>query len=234
MGIYELGGVLYDTFHLGVTFGREERLKREGIASLKLQTGQRALDWGCGTGLSLKWLAHELRAGGTIYAVDAAPAMTQRAVGRARPTDQLEYHFILRHGLRLQLPHPVDAAVASYSLGVLDPADYETAVRSLWENLTPGGRLLVLDMYVPVNRRPLARAYQKLTMIGARWLFRQDFSQTLLPIVEQYFRPIEVRYIPSQMAVAFLGERRPAVLPSVDARRPEQTGDRTAAPGAMP
>ena len=99
MGIYDLGGAFYDTFHLGVTLGREERLKREGIASLKLQTGQRALDWGCGTGLSLKWLAHELRDGGTIYAVDAAPAMTQRAVRQARPTERLEYHFILRHGL---------------------------------------------------------------------------------------------------------------------------------------
>lgn len=225
MGIYDLGGGLYDAFHLSVTFGREERLKRDAIASLDLQPGQRVLDWGCGTGLSLKWLSHHLRDGGTIYAVDAAPAMTQRAVRRTKPTEQLQYHFILRDGLSLKLPEPVDAAVASYSLGVLDPSIYDTAVRSLWENIAEGGKLLVLDMYVPEYRRPLARLYQKLTMVGAHWLFRQDFSETLLPVVEQYFEPLDVQRIPSQMAVTFLGRRRPEPLESAEVTSQESAID---------
>ena len=127
MTLYDLNGKIYDALIYIFTFGAEERFKQKIVAKLALQPRGLVLDWGCGTGMSLKPIDAELGEG-RIYAIDRSPAMLKHAVARARSSASLEYCFILADGLFCNLPEKVDAAVACYSLGVLDPDQFEMGV----------------------------------------------------------------------------------------------------------
>ncbi|WP_417736578.1 class I SAM-dependent methyltransferase [Rosistilla oblonga] len=208
MQIYRIGGAFYDMLHLSLTMRKEEVLKANSIEGLGLQPGAKVLDWGCGTGLSLRLLYPWLRDGGTIYAVDSSPSMAKRAVACCKPSDVLKYHFLLRDGLDLPIQEEVDVVIASYSLGVLSTDQFDPALQGIWKALKPGGRLLLLDMYVPTEQPWLRRVYQKATISFANKVFRQDFSETLLPAANKYFDTVSISHDEPLMAVTFVGKKR--------------------------
>jgi ubiquinone/menaquinone biosynthesis C-methylase UbiE len=207
MGVYEAGGHWYDALHFGLTFGREERLKDAAIDKLGITPGDRVLDWGCGTGLSLRLIRDRLGESGTIYAVDASAAMLKRAVARARPTDDLVYHFIVRRGVRQNLPEPVDHVVASYSLGVLPPELQRPALEEIRNALRPGGRLLIISMYRPQPRNAWQRIFHALKGGSASRYYGQNLSELLREEAQSLFRTVELEYIPGHMTYMLLGEK---------------------------
>jgi SAM-dependent methyltransferase len=111
------------------------------LDAIRLETGTRALDVACGTGIVARRLAAAYGRNGSVTGLDLSPAMI--AVARAaaeRESLNLEWHV----GRLETLPF----ADSSFDLvtcqqGLQFAVDREAAVRNLYRVLTPGGRAAI-------------------------------------------------------------------------------------------
>jgi phosphatidylethanolamine/phosphatidyl-N-methylethanolamine N-methyltransferase len=122
--------------------------RRRSFGLLDLIPEERLLIVGCGTGLDFEFVPP----GVAVEASDASAAMTRRAGRRAAqllPAAQVR----VMDATRLDYPDAAfDAAVLHLILAVLpDPAP---CVREVARVLRPGGRVAVLDKFVPGDCRP--------------------------------------------------------------------------------
>jgi ubiquinone/menaquinone biosynthesis C-methylase UbiE len=213
MQVYKYGGRVYESLTGLLTFGRVDRFKRAALAKLGIQPGQCVLDWGCGTGISSQLVLPFLQDRGEIHGVEISPHMLKLAVARSQPNADLRYTFTLRAGFDLQLARPADAAIACHTLGVL-PADLtEEGVREVYRNLKPAARIMITDMYIPEASGIISTTHARVTRFVAEKIYRQDFSGTLLNVVQRYFTTIDLQFHPGLMAFAFIGERKDQVEP---------------------
>lgn len=212
MGLYDINGRVFDALVLLFTFGTEEKLKDRTIARLALAPGSVVLDWGCGTGLSTRLIERHLPSG-KIYAVDSAPAMMGRAIAQSRLRKGLELSFVLANGVDIALPEKVDAAVASYSLGVLPPERFAAGVEAIWRSMTEGGQLAVIETRIAEPKTRLDHAHHWLRKTVLHHFFEDKCSDALLlATIERYFEPVVIEDVPSLNAVAFVGRRRDSPL----------------------
>jgi ubiquinone/menaquinone biosynthesis C-methylase UbiE len=210
MSVYGLDGRVYDGLVYLFTLGSEEPFIQKSMKRLGLKPGDRVLDWGCGTGISLKHIQSHL-AEGRVYALDCAPRMAKYAVGRASPSATLDYHFIIRQGTGVELPEKVDATVACYSLCVLDPKDFDGAIEAIWRNTAQDGQLLILETHIDSPKTRWQRTTQFFTRAVLGNVFSDKISGALIPTAERYFERIALDSDPTLNARAFLGRRRPSV-----------------------
>jgi SAM-dependent methyltransferase len=95
-------------------------------------------DFGCGIGPLLPFLARHFK---TVYAVDFAEGMLERARARVKNCAIVRFHqasFLDLHAF----PEPVDVAVAVNSLVLPNPDDLEKALCEIGRCLKPGGVFL--------------------------------------------------------------------------------------------
>jgi ubiquinone/menaquinone biosynthesis C-methylase UbiE len=208
MRVYKFGGRIYESLTSLLTFGRVDRFKRMAMSKLGIQPGQRILDWGCGTGISSQLALSFLEGRGEVHGVEISPGMLKLAVARSRPTAELGFTFTLRTGFDLQLVKLADHAIACHTLGVLPGALTEEGVREVYRNLKPGARIMFTDMYIPDASGVVSNTNNRVTRFVAEKIYRQDFSGTLLEVVQRYFTTIELEYNPGLMAFYFIGERK--------------------------
>ncbi len=151
---------------------------------------QRVLDVGCGTGYLLRMLARRCPDASELSGIDAAPAMIATA-GKAADDQRLRFTV----GTAERLPYPDDAFDLVVSTTSFDHwADQRAGLSECARVLTPGGHLVLTDLFSPLmlptllaGRRDKARtprrASQLLTAAGFRQLAWHDLYQVIIKAV---------------------------------------------------
>ena len=142
--LFEAAAPRYDQLNDVLSLGLHRLWKRQAIAWVNPQPGQRCLDLCCGTGDLALLLAARVRPGGLVLGLDAAAAPLELAAARARRQPWLPLQWQLGDAQATGLPTGwADGAVMAYGLrNLADPAAGLAELRRL---LRPGARAAVLD-----------------------------------------------------------------------------------------
>jgi ubiquinone/menaquinone biosynthesis C-methylase UbiE len=148
--------------------------RRRAVGGLALQAGERVLIVGCGTGLDLDFIPSAVAVSG----IDVAPGMLARAQRRAR---RLGRQADLRLGDARELPWPdggFDVVILHFILAVAP--EPERIARESARVLRPGGRVSILDKFVPAGRPP--SVFRRAANVLTHALF-SDINRRLEPLL---------------------------------------------------
>lgn len=144
-------------------------IRRRAVKALDLKSGDRVLEVGCGTGRNLKLLVSAVGRTGHVYGVDLSEGMLARA--KALKDQHRLTNVILLHedAADYTLPEKVDAALFSLSYATMPHR--QQVLRHAWNQLNPGGRLVLMDARIPEGivgklYRPLLTWFLKCTVLG--------------------------------------------------------------------
>ena len=121
--------------------------RKQAISDLGLKAGDTVVDIGCGTGLNFPLLYRAVGPRGTIIGVDLSDAMLAQARQTAEAMQWANVQLVCADASQFDFPPRVNAVLSTYAL-TLVPGP-ERVISKATEALTPGGRLVVLDMAWP-------------------------------------------------------------------------------------
>lgn len=116
-----------------------EPIRREAIALLELEPGQRVLDVGCGTGLSLAALRDTVGARGAVVGIEQSPEMIARARRRVARHGWGNVTLLGAPAEAAPLEGDADAALLHFTHDILRRGD---ALDHLLAHLRPGARIV--------------------------------------------------------------------------------------------
>ena len=122
-------------------------IRRKTVERLELQPGGRVLEVGCGTGRNLALLARAVGPQGRVYGVDLSEGMLREAEGLSAREGWRNVTLIRADAADYRLPEPVDGVVFSLSYAVIPR--HREALRHAWEQLRPGGSVVIMDAKLP-------------------------------------------------------------------------------------
>jgi len=96
-----------------------EALRRTAVERLALRPGDRVLDLGCGTGLSLPLLRAAVGESGRVYGVDASPDMLARARERVSRGGWRNVRLIESDAESFELPERVQGVLCFFTHDIL-------------------------------------------------------------------------------------------------------------------
>jgi len=112
---YRRNALVYDRLVARPT----EALRREAVARLGLRPGDRVLDLGCGTGLSLPLLWEAVGESGVVYGADVSPDMLARARERVEAAGRRNVRLLEVNAEFLELPEPVHGILCFFTHDIL-------------------------------------------------------------------------------------------------------------------
>ena len=130
-----------------------EPVRQRAINLLQLKTGDRVIDVGCGTGLSLGPLEATVGAEGSIVGIEQSPEMLERARARADDAGWSNVTLINASVEDAAIPVAADAALFHFTHDIMrTPA----AVANMIGHLKPGGRVVAAGLkWAPIRSMPL-------------------------------------------------------------------------------
>lgn len=139
---YDIWSGIYDN-----TFGRlVHRRQLRALEQLRPRPGDRVLDLGVGTGMTLRHYPHDV----TVVGIDLSGGMLRKAADKVR--EESLGHCRLVQGDAMRPPFAdgsFDHVVISHTISVVsDPAKLLQWARRL---IRPGGRIIVLNHFVSPN-----------------------------------------------------------------------------------
>jgi ubiquinone/menaquinone biosynthesis C-methylase UbiE len=144
-------------------------LRRKAVACLRLSRGDSVLEIGCGTGNSFSYLRDAVGPAGHIYGVDISPGMLREA---RKLRDAKHWHNVQlseRDAADYMAPTPLNGVLLSLSYNTMP--HHRSVLRKAWDQLCPGGRLVIMDAKLPPGRGgelvlPFSLWLMKNTMLG--------------------------------------------------------------------
>ena len=178
----------YDRMGAVLSFGQDPRWRRELVAAVGPQPGQRVLDVATGTGLVAFALACR---GCHVVGLDQSEEMLAGARERLSAEPELDGRVELVRGEAERLPFPdeeFDALTFTYLLRYVD--DRTATMRELARVVKPGGRIGMVEFGVPraAALRALWRAHTRVglpllgRLVSPAWL---EVGRFLGPSIEE-------------------------------------------------
>ena len=145
----------------------EHKAREAGEAALKVVSGERVLEVGCGTGRSLVHFSNQASESGGVTGLDVSPGMLSVAKKRtSEETVAAPIEFVEADARQLDpaaFPdNSYDAAFASFTLELFPLEDIPTVLSQIKRVLKPGGRIGIVSMSTvkePNHPSLLERAY---------------------------------------------------------------------------
>jgi ubiquinone/menaquinone biosynthesis C-methylase UbiE len=120
-----------------------EPLRRRAIARLALKPGETAIDAGCGTGLSLRYLTAAVGPAGAVIGIEQSPEMIARARERVARRQWANVTLINSPAEEAAIPDKADAVIFHFTHDLLQT---ERALENILGNLKPGGRVVATGL----------------------------------------------------------------------------------------
>jgi len=121
-------------------------LRRKAAVDLGLSRGDSVLDIGCGTGRNFPYLREAVGPAGRNYGIDISPGMLRMA---QELRDENHWHNIELSecdAAEYTAPQPLDGVLFSLSYNTMP--HHRAVLQKAWEQLRPGGRLVIMDAKV--------------------------------------------------------------------------------------
>ena len=157
---------------------REATFKQELLRQARIESGQRILDLGCGTG-TLAAMVKRACPGAEVFGLDADPDALKLARAKLR-TNGIEVR--LDQGLASALPYSLesfDAVISSLFFHHLSFEAKQKAMLEVFRVLRPGGQFLVADWGKPSNA-PMRLAFLSVQILDG-FATTADNVRGLLP-----------------------------------------------------
>ncbi len=158
----------YDLWMRIITWGRDGQIRKAALDYI--QSSDRVLDVGCGTG-SLAVLAAQK--GAKVIALDISPHMLALAKRKA-DEHGVEVSFLEGQAQGMEVEGPFDVVAATFTLSEISPAEAEWVVFGMASRLRMGGRMILADESRPTN--PLMRLFSGVQRAIA-WLLTFAFLE---------------------------------------------------------
>jgi ubiquinone/menaquinone biosynthesis C-methylase UbiE len=143
--------------------------RRKAVEHLGLTAGDSVLDIGCGTGRSLPYLHEAVGPRGRVYGIDISRGMLRHARKLCAANRWSNIELSENDAAEFTAPTPLNGVLFSLSYNTMP--NHRAVLRKAWDQLVPGGRLVIMDAKVPpgLSARlvlPFSLWLMKHTMLG--------------------------------------------------------------------
>lgn len=122
-------------------------IRSKAVSRLEIKPGSPVLEVGCGTGRNLEPLLQAVGASGHVYGVDLSEGMLAEAQELCARREWHNVELIRADAVEYVLPEAVDGIIFSLSYAVIPR--HMDALRHAWNQLRPGGYLVIMDARLP-------------------------------------------------------------------------------------
>jgi ubiquinone/menaquinone biosynthesis C-methylase UbiE len=122
-------------------------LRRKAVVRLGLGRGDSVLEIGCGTGRNFPHLREAVGPAGRIHGVDISRGMLRKASDLCEANHWRNIELNECDAAEYVAPEPLDGVLFSLSYNTM-PHHY-AVLRKAWDQLRPGGSLVIMDAKVP-------------------------------------------------------------------------------------
>jgi ubiquinone/menaquinone biosynthesis C-methylase UbiE len=143
--------------------------RRTAAARLNLRAGDSVLDIGCGTGRSLRYLHDAVGPSGRVYGIDISRGMLRQARKLCAANRWNNVELFECDAAEFTAPTPLNGVLFSLSYNTMP--HHRAVLRKAWDQLLPGGHLVIMDAKVPPGPSgklvlPFSLWLMKHTMLG--------------------------------------------------------------------